>query len=228
MIKTVFLDLDDTILDFHKSEREAIKSTLTHLGIDAKEEVLARYSEINKTCWERLERGEYTREEVLLNRFKLLFLELGLDTDPKIAKCEYEERLANTCHFVDGAIELLENLKGKYDLYITSNGTKRVQTKRLELADISKYFEEIFISEDIGANKPNIAFFERVFSKIKGFDKSKAIIVGDSLSSDILGGINAGILTCLFNPKKKPNATEIKPDYEINSLDQLTKLLERI
>ncbi len=228
MIKTVFLDLDDTILDFHKAEAIAIKTTLTSFGLPNGEEVISRYSEINRLCWERLERGEYTRDEVLINRFKFLFEELGCDTDAEEAKVEYEQRLSNSAYFIDGAIDLLERLYKKYDLYITSNGTKRVQEKRLLKSGITKYFKDIFISEDIGANKPDKLFFDRVFSKIPSFDRDSAIIVGDSLSSDIKGGINAGILTCHFNPKEKINESDIKAHYEINNLSGLDKILENL
>ena len=228
MIKTVFLDLDDTILDFHKAEALSIKGTLEAFGLPSDEKTVSRYSEINKTCWERLERGEYTREEVLLNRFKFLFEELGIDTEPIRAKAEYEGRLSNSAYFVDGAIDLLEGLQGKYDLYITSNGTKRVQEGRLKKSGIKKYFKDIFISEDIGKNKPDKAFFDFVFSKIEGFEKDTAIIVGDSLSSDIKGGLNAGILTCYYNPKGRTNESDIKPHYEIKKLSELYQILENI
>jgi len=228
MIEFVFLDLDDTLFDFKLAERIAIGRTLEELGVAPEEKILKRYSEINKSCWEKLERGEYTREEVLVNRFALLFSEIGSDVEPLTARRLYEKKLGIGHYFIDGATELLDTLYGKYKLYITSNGTKPVQDPRIASSGIARYFDKIFISEVVGANKPSPEFFKRVFGEIEGFDKERAIIVGDSLTSDILGGKNAGIKTCLFNPKKKANTTGIIPDYEISSLYELDGLLKTL
>lgn len=228
MIKFLFLDLDDTILDFKLAEKIAISGTLSELGIEPTEEITSMYSDINRECWEKLERGEYTREEVLYNRFAILFKRLNKDVSPATAKGIYEGRLGIGHYFIKGAPELLEIIKDKYELYITSNGTARVQAGRIESSGIKKYFKEIFVSENLGVNKPSKLFFDKVFERIEGFERDKAIIVGDSLSSDILGGKNAGIKTCWFNPHGKKNNTEIRADYEINSLDKLPELLENI
>lgn len=228
MIKTVFLDLDDTLFDFHKAEAVALSGMLNELGITPTEERLIRYSEINKLQWQKLERGEATREQVLIDRFRLFFLEFGIRCDAERARAIYERRLGIGHYFIDGAEELLEALYGKYRLYLASNGTAKVQKGRIESSGIEKYFEEIFVSQNIGHNKPSKEFFDFCFSKIDGFKRGEAIIVGDSLSSDILGGINAGIKTCLFNPRKKEITGSVIPDYEITSLDELPKLLEEI
>ncbi|MBR2930302.1 MAG: YjjG family noncanonical pyrimidine nucleotidase [Clostridia bacterium] len=228
MIKHVFLDLDDTILDFHRAERVAISSTFSEVGCPADDATLNRYSEINRSCWQRLEAGEWTREEVLVGRFRILFDELSVDADPERTQAIYEDRLCNYHFFMDGAERLLDELYGRYKLYIASNGTARVQDSRIAASGIAKYFDGIFVSQRVGADKPSAAFFERVFSEIEGFDKNSAIIVGDSLTSDILGGRNAGILTCYFNPGGRKPASYIFPDYEIASLDQLLPLLQGI
>ncbi len=228
MIKFVLLDLDDTIFDFHKAERTAIAATLADVGIEPREQTLERYSEINALMWQRLERGELTREKVLTERFRRLFEELGATADEYKTKLIYEDRLSRGHYFIDGAENLLNELYGKYRLFITSNGTAHVQDSRIGSSDIPKYFEKIFISEKLGFNKPAREFFDACFAEIEGFSRDEAIIVGDSLSSDILGGINAGILTCHFNPKRKPNTSGIKPDYEIFSLAELPQLLKEI
>ncbi len=228
MIKFVFLDLDDTIFDFHKAEKAAVSKTLEEFGIEANEAVVLRYSEINKQMWQRLERGELTREEVLVERFRSLFSELGVSCNANGVRKRYEELLAIGHYYIEGAHELLEELYGKYSLYLASNGTARVQNSRIASSDISKYFNEIFISEEIGYNKPSADFFRLCFERIDGFSKDEAIIVGDSLSSDILGGINAEIKTCLFNPHGKENKTDIKPHYEIRALSELPLLLSKI
>ena len=227
MVEFLLLDLDDTILDFHKAEHIALSKTLRTLGLEPTEEVLARYSIINKAHWERLEKKELTRPQVLLGRFETLFREYGIEVDP--AKCAslYEENLSIGHYFLPGAEDALEALSKKYKLYLVSNGTARVQAGRLKSANISHFFEIIFVSQEVGADKPDITYFERVFARIEGFQKERAIIVGDSLTSDIQGGINAGIRTCWVNPKGKPT-THIVPDYQIESISQLGALLETI
>lgn len=228
MVKFVFLDLDDTIFDFHASEGKALSGTLAELGITPTTETLALYSKINKGQWERLERGEAAREEILVRRFEILFDTLGVCKPAYEAQKIYEHNLSLEYIYIDGAEELLENLFGKYKLYLASNGTAKVQDSRIERSGIAKYFDGIFISQRVGYDKPSREFFEYCFAEIDGFSKDEAIIVGDSLSSDILGGINAGIRTCRYNPKGMPQNPEIMPDYEIASLDELPKLLERI
>lgn len=229
MIKFVFLDIDDTLLDFGKAEAAAIKKTFERIGIPSTEAVIKRYSEINDSQWALLERGELTREQVLVRRFDILFDELGVRSVPsEMAQASYEYLLGIGHYFVDGAQELLEELKDEYELYIVSNGTAFVQDRRLKSSGIAPYFKDIFISERLGADKPSKEFFDIVFSKIEGFNKSEAIIVGDRLGSDVLGGINAGIKTCWFNPKGLPANPEIPADYEIRALSELPQLLKKI
>lgn len=228
MIKHIFLDLDDTLLDFHLAEHIAMKATLAKMGVPNDDKTLARYSEINRSCWERLERGEWTRREVLVGRFKLLFAELGNSADPERTQQTYEDKLCIGHYFLPGAEKLLDDLYGRYKLYITSNGTARVQDSRIASSGIAKYFDGIFISQRVGADKPSQVFFERVFGAIEDFDPSEAMIVGDSLTSDIKGGLDAGILTCLYNPKNKPGRNDIIPDFEIASLDELVPLIKSI
>ena len=228
MIKFVFLDLDDTIFDFHKAEAIALSGMLGEIGVDPTPERIERYSEINSACWKKLERKEMTRDEVLVERFRLFFLEFGIDAPPSVARHIYEKRLGIGHYFMDGAEELLRTLYGKYRLFLASNGTAAVQKGRIDSSGIARFFEEIFVSQTVGYNKPSKEFFYHCFGKIDRFDKSQAIIVGDSLSSDILGGKNAGIKTCLYNPKMKENKTDIVPDFEINNLCELPPLLEKI
>lgn len=218
MFRTVLLDLDDTIFDFKMSERVALSKTLTELNVEPTEYIIKQYSKYNISQWKRLELGEISREEVKINRYKLLFDEFGLDISPELATSVYEEYLASGHYFIDGAEDMLERLSKSYNLYLVSNGTKKVQDSRLASAGISHYFKEIFISEVVGFEKPCRDFFDYCFERIENFDKSTAIIIGDSLSSDIKGGINSGIKTMWFNPRRQQNNTDIKPDYEIHSL----------
>ena len=229
MIKYVLFDVDDTLLDFGKAESAAIGKTFERIGIPVTEELIRRYSEINAQQWARFERGEISRERLLTERFDILFSELGLHNIPsEMAQASYEYLLGIGHYFVDGAEALLEALKDKYELYIVSNGNASVQDRRLKSAGIIPYFRDIFISERVGFNKPSAEFFDACFERIPGFEKDKAIIVGDRLSSDILGGINAGVKTCWFNPKGEAPDPDIPADYEIKQLSELPALLERI
>lgn len=227
MVEFLFIDLDDTILDFKKAEHVAVKKTLSDFGVEPTEAVCSRYSIINQQHWEAMERKEMTRQQVLEGRFAVLFAELGVNVDAAVCSRQYTENLSVGHYFLPGAREAVESLSKKYKLYMTSNGTAWVQRSRLASADIEKFFLDIFISQEIGYNKPAKEYFDGCFAKIPDFDPRKAMIVGDSLSSDILGGKNAGIATCWVNPKHKP-VGDIVPDYEIEDLTQLEKLLETI
>ena len=228
MIEFLLLDLDDTILDFHKAERLAIAKTFSDFGVEPTETVLHRYHLINRSCWERLETGEWTREQVLVNRFSLLFDEVGVEADATACARAYEKNLSIGHYFLPGALEAVQTLSGKYRLFLVSNGTASVQKGRMTSANLYPYFEKVFVSQEVGHNKPAREYFEKVFDQIPGFDPKKAIIVGDSLSSDILGGINAGIRTCWVNPDHAPGRADIQPDYEIEALPQLEALLEAL
>lgn len=228
MIRYVLFDVDDTLLDFGKAEAAAIRKTFERIGIPVTDELIRRYSEINAQQWSRFEKGEITREKLLTERFDILFSELGINVPSEMAQASYEYLLGIGHYFVDGAEELLEALKYKYELYIVSNGNASVQDRRLKSAGIIPYFKDIFISERVGFNKPSAEFFEACFERIPGFEKDKAVIVGDRLSSDILGGINAGVKTCWFNPRGDAPDPDIPADYEIKHLSELPALLESI
>lgn len=228
MIEFLFLDLDDTILDFHKAERVALSKTLRDFGIEPTDAVLDRYHLINKAHWEMLERGELTRPQVLAGRFHALFQELGRDADPEAVAEDYENSLGIGHWFLPGAQEAVASLSQKYKLYLASNGTASVQHRRLTSAGLYPYFREVFISQEIGYNKPSKAYFDACFLKIPGFCRKKAMMVGDSLTSDIQGGILAGISTCWVNPSHAPGREGIVPDYEIEGLSQLEGLLEAL
>lgn len=224
----VLLDLDDTILDFKKAERIAIGKTFRGIGIEPTDEIIARYSEINTEQWEKLELGLVSREDALRDRFDILFKEFGVKYSGIDTERTYEKLLEIGHYFMPGAEEMLEEIYNQYNLYIVSNGLASVQDSRLKSADISDMFKGIFISERIGGQKPDREFFERCFERIPGFERERAIIVGDSLTSDIRGGMNAGIMTCWYDPYCKPMKAGITPDYRITDLNELPALLEKI
>ena len=228
MFEFLFLDLDDTILDFGKAESVAIEKTLLFAGIDPTQENKALYSRINKGFWEALERGEVTRDALKVLRFARLFETLGVNADPQKASDEYIRLLGIGHYFLPGAEQAVESLSKKYRLFLASNGNASVQKGRMTSANLYRFFEKVFVSEEIGVNKPSAEYFERAFAQIPSFDKSKAIIVGDSLTSDIRGGNNAGIATCWVNPRGLPRRDDIHVDFEIKALSELQALLEAL
>lgn len=226
MIRHVFMDLDDTLLDFHQAEATAIRQTLTlMLGAPPSPEVISRYSAINQQQWELLEEKKITRQQLFLRRFQILYDELGMIRSPEETQSHYARFLSQGHWFMPQAEALLDALYGKYQMYIVSNGTASIQAGRLKSAGISRYFSGIFISETIGVNKPAPEFFRYCFDRIPDFSPGEALILGDSLTSDIREGINAGITTCWYNPTGKPLRGDIVPDHQIRELLELPALL---
>lgn len=228
MLQTVLLDLDDTLLDFTKAERVALSKTLLQLGLEPTDAILSRYHAINRSQWELLERGELTREQVLYRRFELLFDEHGIRCAAQDAKTLYEHFLGEGHYFIPHAPETLQLLSERYHLYLMTNGTASIQRRRLQSAGIIPYFDGIFISQEVGFNKPDTRYFEYCFAAIPHFEKEKAVMIGDSLSSDILGGNRAGIRTCWFNSTHAAPTALATPDFEVDSLTALPALLETL
>ena len=228
MIKNILLDMDNTILDFTRAERVAASKALAAMGIQPTDELLKRYHEINEDQWRLFELGKLEREQVKVRRYELLFDEMGIDASPRETAKVYEGLLGIGHYFMDGAVELLETLSGEYRLYLATNGTANVQKSRISSSDISKYFHGIYISEDVGYNKPDIRYFEACFKDIPSFIREETVMIGDSLTSDIKGGINAGIKTVWFNHEGKSRDESIVPDYEVHSLDEIPALVKRI
>ena len=228
MIKNVLFDLDDTILDFGKAERDALSRAFTEKGIEPTDELLSRYSVINEEHWKRLEREEISRDEVKYGRFRQLFDEYGIAVSPVETADLYEEFLSHGHYFIDGAEALLSSLSEKYRLYLVSNGTYSVQEGRLASSGIEKYFKGIFISEKVGYEKPKKEFFDVCFSHIPDFSKEETVIIGDSLTSDMLGGKNAGIKTVWFNRKGKTNTTDMTFDSTATSLFEIEDIIKNL
>ena len=229
MIKFLFLDLDDTILDFKKAEAIAIRKTMAQFGLEPTDALAARYSAVNDWHWKALERGELTRDQVVVGRFAAFFGEQGVEVDAPVVAKTYETFLSQGHFFLPGAEEAVkEKLYGKYKLYLASNGTAVVQKGRMTSADLYPYFEESFVSQELGHNKPSLEYFHAAFARIPGFDPDECLMVGDSLTSDILGGKRAGLRTVWVNPGHKTAPEELKPDYEIEYLADLPALLEEI
>jgi 2-haloacid dehalogenase len=227
MYKYLLWDIDGTVLNFLAAEAHAIRFLFKkyNLGV-CDDEKLKLYSGINKKYWGMLERNELTKPEILIGRFREFFGIIGADTS--IAESfnkDYQVTLGDFVIFIDKAKETLLSQKGKYVLAAVTNGTKIAQEKKLKASGLDQIFDAIFISENVGFEKPNKEFFDYVFASLGITDKSEAIIIGDSLTSDILGGVNSGIDTCWFNPSHKQNPSGIPVSYEIDDLSKLESII---
>ena len=228
MIKIVLWDVDGTLLDFGAAERAAIRSLFSEFGLgECTDAMLARYSEINTGFWQRLERGELTKAQILTGRFERFFGEYGIDTGiVRDFNDRYQLRLGDTIVFRDDSPGVVRSLKGRVKQYAVSNGTIAAQTKKLARSGLGELMDGVFLSEELGAEKPGIGFFEKVFAAIRPGDLSEVMIVGDSLTSDILGGMNAGIRTCWYDPEGEPVPEGYRPDYVISDLRQAADCLD--
>lgn len=227
MYKYLLWDIDGTILDFVASERRAIKELFKRFKLgECTDEMIQIYSKINVKYWDALARNELTKPEVLIGRFNEFFTLMNIDTGvAEDFNKAYQLALGDYCIFVENAKEILLNQKGKFTIAAVTNGTKIAQTKKLKASGLDKIFDRIFISEDVGFEKPNVEFFRCVFDTLDIKDKSEVLIIGDSLASDIQGGINAEIDTCWFNPNYSENKDNLKITYEINNLKEIERII---
>lgn len=223
----LLFDADHTLFDFKTSEYHALKEALLSLGLPATDAHIERYSDINVKYWKMLERGEIDKISLKLARFEEFGREYGFEEHAEELADLYMNNLSHQAHLIDGAEELIGKLAGHYRLFIITNGVKSTQDGRFALSPITKYFEKIFISEVVGAEKPAKEFFDAVESGIEGYDRSKAIVIGDSLSSDIKGAINAGIDCIWYNPEGKSAPSGWEITYTVNSLDEIVKFFDK-
>ena len=227
MIKVLLWDVDGTLLNFLEAEKIGIRNGFARLGLgECTDEMLADYSAINRRHWEKLERGELTKPQVLEGRFLEFFTKYGIRTDC-IADFNrgYQTDLGETICFQDGAVEVLTALAPVVRQYAVTNGTKIAQARKLEKSGLNKILDGAFISEDVGAEKPSPAFFEAVWKSIGAFAPDEVMIIGDSLTSDIRGGNNAGIRTCWYCPAGAALPAGLRVDHQITSLRQVPELV---
>lgn len=227
--KFLLFDVDRTLLDFDRSEAEAIKNTLRHFGLPVTDEICSRYPAINESLWEEFEKGTIEKATILYRRFDILFSEFSLTCDSKEFDGYYRADLSKHAFLIDGAKELLLSLKAKgYQIHYVTNGTAGVQYPRLKKSGLDALADGIFLSEEIGFQKPEKAFFDAVFPKISNFKLEEAIIIGDSLSSDMKGGENVGLDTMWYNPKKVSNRLNLSVTYEVTDFRQIESILDRL
>lgn len=219
------LDADNTLLDFTRSEHEALCDCLRRRGLPTDREITERYAKINDDHWKMLECGEVTREFLRINRFAQFFEEYGFHEDPTKMADDYLIALSQKSYLVDGALEFCRHIYGKCRLFIITNGNTVVQKGRFEPCPLAPMFEACFISEEMGCAKPEKRFFDKVAKLIPNFAPEGTIVVGDSLSSDIQGGFNAGLDTCWFNPLRKPIRGSVEPTYIASDFKEIENII---
>lgn len=226
--QAILWDVDGTLLDFEKSERHGILSCMEEFGIEGCDDaMLRRYAEINRACWEALERGEMTKPEVLVGRFHRFFAQEGITcSDVKAFNDSYQRKLGEIFFENEDSVALCKKLHGKIRQCVITNGTVEAQREKLKGSGLGQYMDGIFISDEIGVEKPNIGFFRPVLELLKGIEPNRILVVGDSLTSDMRGGNNIGAKCCWYNPKKKKNTTEVHIDYDISKLCDVEKILK--
>lgn len=226
MYELILIDADNTLFDYNKAEKYALEMTLKAFEYKGNlEEIRKAYNVINRAMWADLENGKVTKEQLRTERFKRLFDKYRLDIPVEAFSECYLSNLGDGSFLIKDAEEICEYLNKKYKVVLVTNGIKDVQHSRLDKSSIKKYFHEIVVSDDIGYSKPDQAFFEYTMKLINHSDKNTTIIIGDSLSSDMRGGINFGIDTCWFNFESLENETELSPTYHISELKDLYDIL---
>lgn len=227
-MKAVLWDVDGTLLDFLTAEKAAIQALFRkYFFRDCPDESIARYSVINRGYWEKLERYEMTKSEILVKRFEDFFAQEGLDVSRAAAfNAEYQIALGDTVAYCDNSLELVRSLHGKVKQYVISNGTVIAQTKKLKNSGFDKWVDGVFLSEYLGYEKPDERFFDAVLEDIAPLTRDDCLIVGDSLTSDMEGGRRAGICTVWYNPERKAKKADVPTNYEIHDLHEIVGILK--
>lgn len=223
----ILWDVDDTLLDFPYSQKISLIKAAEKIGVTVTEEMNARYAAINDGWWKRLEKGEVTKPQLLTGRFLDWFADCGIVCENVDAfRDDYERGLGQIYRYRDDSLQICKALQGKCRQFAVTNGVTASQLSKLKLAGFFDIMENIFISEQLGAPKPQRLFFDRVLETMPEVARNRILIVGDSLSSDMRGGNNAGIATCWYNPTDQMNTTEVETDFIIRNLKEVIAIVE--
>lgn len=226
---TILWDLDQTLLDFDRSMDYAVRAVFRQYDLYIDDSIVAQYDAINRDHWNRLERGEISKEEVKVGRFRVLLRELGIShVKPEKIAASYQIELGSVYYYIDGAKELVTKLREDgYRQYVVTNGVNATQSNKMKLSGLDQIMDGVFVSELMGYPKPMKGFFDACFAMLPEGTREHCILIGDSLTSDMMGANNAGITACWFNPARKENDINVRIDYEINCLDELPLILSR-
>ena len=225
---TILWDVDGTLLDFEYSQRASLAKCFQIIGREITEEIQDLYDKINDSYWKRLELGEITKAQLLNGRFVTLFEKLAItDVDVEAFRLEYQDGLSNIFAYTDDSLNICKALQGNIKQYVVTNGVTSIQMRKLALSGLIDVMDGLFISEQIGMPKPHKEFFDYCLDHIEERDKSRILLIGDSLTSDIKGGVGAGIPTCWYRKEGTINSSGLCPDYEISDLHQVFDILKQ-
>ena len=222
----ILLDADNTLFDYTKAEAAALEASFQYFNLNFCPENAEIYRRINESLWEQHNKGEIEVDELKIERFRRLFKALGVQRDAAEMGAYYLERLGDNAQLIDGALELCRALSTQCRLAIVTNGVSRTQRRRLDASPIKEFFEGIYISGEMGCQKPQKEYFDQVLIGMMISDKSRVLVVGDSLSSDIQGANNAGLAACWYNPEGLPLTGNARPDYVISKLSELLDIVQ--
>lgn len=223
--KTILFDVDDTLLDFQATEKAALTKLFASEGMELTTELEQRYKEMNHELWRSFERGERSRDEVIYQRFGQFFQKFGKVVDSVALENRYRSFLNEGHHLLGNSFSIIEDLSQKADLYVVTNGVSKTQYQRLGDAKLLPYFKDVFVSEDTGYQKPMKEYFDYVFERIPKLKLTETVIIGDSLTSDIQGGLLAGIDTIWLNNQSETINPAIQATYEIQQLDEIYSII---
>ncbi len=221
----LLFDADGTLFDYSRAEDAALAQNFARHNLAFQPDYQLRYRNINHQFWLRFEQKQVTPEELRVGRFHQLFAELTIDYDAELFSNTYLDQLAQQAHLIEGAAELIRELNGRYHLALITNGLADVQYPRLARSGLEPYFSAVVVSDEVGVAKPNPGIFDVAFARMNQPARSEVLIIGDSLSSDMTGGITYGIDTCWYNPGNKP--TELPITYNIQKLNELRRILDQ-
>lgn len=222
----LIFDADETLFDFDKSERYALLHAMKEFGVNYNESYhLPIYIKINSAIWKEFELGKITQDALKTERFRRFLSKIGEPIDADELSSSYLKHLADASFLINGSFELIEALKPFYRMIIITNGLMIVQKKRIKTSILAPFFEDVIISEEINRSKPDAGIFDYALHTMQYTDKQKVLMIGDSLTSDMKGGNNAGIDTCWYNPNHKANTSGVTLTYEVSSYDELKQLL---
>lgn len=225
--KFLLFDLDHTLFDFDTAEDVALTQLLKEEGVDNIQAYKDYYVPMNKALWKDLEQKKITKHELVNTRFSRLFEHFGVEKDSSYLANRYQFYLSQQGQIFSGAMELLDTLIDRgYEVYAATNGITSIQTGRLTKSGLASYFNHVFISEQLGTQKPDALFYEKIGQQISEFFKENTVMIGDSLTADIQGGNNAGIDTIWYNPHHLENKTGAQPTYEVHSYQDLLNCLD--
>lgn len=225
MIKAVLIDVDNTLLDFNKCAASSIKAGFEKYGIEYNDGVFPVFERVNDSLWLRIEQKTLTIDELHKIRWNMIFNELGIDRNGSEFELLFVENIHESCIPVDGALDLVKYLSEKYIVCVASNASYNQQKNRLTKAGMFEYFKELFVSKEIGFPKPTKEYFDICLSKLSPITKDETIMIGDSLSADIEGGVKYGMKTCWYNHNNEKIPPDLKADFTVSKLSEIKNIL---